>query len=429
MKELFSLEQMTHYLRERSCFFNHHLKLVPLQSPALNDIPLIDNSHYWHGSHDLAQWPVLTGPVDDAMFFKTGGTTSKGKLAVYTHGEWQALVQPFGKSLSCQLSNGDRVANLFFTGDLSAGFLFIHEALNHVDVSISEFPFTGNSDLQGLNTAIIEHRINVLAGIPAQLMKFAAHLATSGQVLRGVDTLLYGGESVFPGQLATFAKVFPNARVASIGYASVDAGLIGATSRDCELGEHRTFDDHTLLEIVDEQTGQVINECQRVGLLVVTNKSRRLMPILRYPVGDRACWLEPAGTPKRKFALRGRSALSQRVRVGMISLVIDEIHAIIQQMAGSEQWQLRIEQVEEIDHLSVNWVSEHEASTAAEISQALYQAFVAKHPFITLLTEDGQLIFQVKPCDVASISLHPRSGKQLRVLDLRVYSAAPELTA
>ena len=138
--------------------------------------------------------------------------------------------------------------------------------------------------------------------------------------------------------------VFPNVRIASIGYASVDAGLIGASSRDCALGEHRAFEPHTLLEIVDELTGEVIEECDRTGLLVVTNLTRRLMPLLRYPVGDRACWREPSTTPMRKFALKGRSAHSQRVRVGSLSLLVDEILLIVQRIAHSDQWQLLIEQ-------------------------------------------------------------------------------------
>ncbi|RON48113.1 AMP-dependent synthetase [Pseudomonas frederiksbergensis] len=427
MNELLTLEQLVQYIREHSRFYNKHLEHLPPQGFTPGDIPLIDGNTYWAGSHDLANWPVLTAPVDDALLFKTGGTTSQGKLAIYTHAEWQTLVTAFGQSLSSQLSSGDRVANMFFTGDLCASFLFIHDSLAHVNVSISEFPFTGNADFPGLTASIRDHRINVLAGIPAQLLKFAAYLTEHNCVLSDVDTLLYGGESVFAGQLAIFARVFPNARVASIGYASVDAGLIGDSDRDCALGEHRVFEKHTLLEIIDEQSGDIIEECNRVGLLVVTNLSRCLMPLLRYPVGDRACWLDPVASPRRKFALRGRSAHSQRVRVGVMSLMTDEIHGIVQRVTGSEQWQIRIEQVEYIDQLSVNWVPETGSRTIEHLSDALRDALVAHYPAISTLSHDGLLNFQVKSCNATELALHPRSGKQLRVLDLRVYASAPEV--
>lgn len=426
MKELFTLEQLVNFLREHSRFYSHHLKHLPLQGFALNDIPLIDGNNYWAGSHDLNQWPVLTAPVDDALLFKTGGTTSQGKLAVYTHDEWQTLVTAFGESLSSQLNNGDRVANLFFSGDLCASFLFIHDSLAHVRVAISEFPFTGNVDFQALTTAIGDHRINVLSGVPAQLLKYAAYLTEHGRVLTEVDTLLYGGESVFSAQLAIFARAFPNARIASIGYASVDAGLIGGCDRDCGQGEHRVFEHHTVLEIIDELSGEIIEECNRVGLLVVTNLNRRLMPLLRYPVGDRACWLEPTDTPRRKFALRGRSVHSQRVRVGVMSLLIDEIQTIVQRVTRSEQWQLRIEQVGHKDLLRLHWVAEDGTPAIDTLSQMLRQALTAHYPAIDMLNRDGLLDFQVSPCAVTDLSLHPRSGKQLRVLDLRVYTPAPE---
>lgn len=426
MKALSSFEQLVKHVREHSRFYRQHLNHLPEQGLTLSDIPVIDIKAYWTDSNELPHWPVLTAPVDDALVFKTGGSTSQGKLAVYTHDEWQSMVTAFGKSLSSQLNNGDRVANLFFAGDLYASFLFIHDSLGHVTVSISEFPFTGTVDFKELAAAISNHRINVLAGVPAQLLKFSAYLNQQQRVLSGVETLLYGGESVFAGQLKILAEAFPNARVASIGYASVDAGLIGGSHRDCAPGEHRMFEHHTVLEIIDEISGERIDECGRVGLLVVTNLRRRLMPLLRYPVGDRACWLEPPATPSRKFVLRGRSVYCQRVRVGVLSLMTDEIQAIVQRVTHSDHWQLRIEQVGHKDVVSVNWAPEGDAGAVESVNQQLLQALLARYGAIDALTEDGLLDFHVEPCQLTDLTLHPRSGKQLRVLDLRVYSPAPE---
>nr|WP_256730497.1 AMP-binding protein [Pseudomonas sp. ANT_H12B] len=376
---------------------------------------------YWAGSNDLSHWPVLTGNVDDALVFKTGGSTSQGKLAIYTYSEWQVMVSTFGQSLSSQLNDGDRVANLFFSGDLYASFLFIHDSLAHVGRSICEFPFTGHVELDVLADAIAQHRVNVLAGVPAQLLQLAAYLSQHGRVLCGIETLLYGGESLFAPQLAILTEVFPNARIASIGYASVDAGLIGATDRDCALGEHRVFEEHTLLEIVDELTGEVIEECDRTGQLVVTSLTRRLMPLVRYPVGDRACWREPGATPRRKFALKGRSAHSQRIRVGVLSLLTDEISEIVQRIANTDQWQLLIEQSGCKDILSVKWVPETQSKAIEPVHQALRDALVTHYPTIDGLSRAGQLDLRIVACAATELTLHPRSGKQLRVQDLRMY--------
>lgn len=426
MNPTYSLEQLLPYIRQRSNFYRKHLEHLPTKGLTLKDLPLTNVADYWAGSNDLSRWPVLTGNVNNALVFKTGGSTSQGKLAVYSCEEWQTLVSTFGASVSAQLNNGDRVANLFFSGDLYASFLFIHDSLAHVERSICEFPFTGNVELDVLADAIARHRINVLAGVPAQLLRFCAYLAQHRRVLCGVETLLYGGESLFAPQRAILEQVFPNARIASIGYASVDAGLIGASDRDCALGEHRVFEQQTLLEIIDEHTGEVIEECDRTGLLVLTNLTRRLMPLLRYPVGDRACWCEPAATPMRKFALKGRSAHSQRVRVGAVSLFTEEIHEIVQRVARSEQWQMLIEQTGHKDLLSVKWVPAPQLQTVEAVRQALHEALVAQYPIIDDLSREGLLELRVLPCATTDLKLHPRSGKQLRVLDLRAYDVPPQ---
>ncbi|TPG84683.1 AMP-binding protein [Pseudomonas mandelii] len=427
MKSTYSLEQLLPYIRQHSNFYRQQLQHLPPQGITLQDLPLTNAVDYWSDSNDLSHWPVLTGKVDDALVFKTGGSTSQGKLAVYTYNEWKELVSTFGESFSSQLNDGDRVANLFFSGDLYASFLFIHDSLAHVRRSICEFPFTGQVELDVLADAIDQHRINVLVGVPAQLLRLAAYLNQHRRVLRGVDTLLYGGESLFAPQVAILSDVFPNVRIASIGYASVDAGLIGASGRDCALGEHRVFDPQTLLEIVDELTGEVIEECDRTGLLVVTNLTRRLMPLLRYPVGDRACWREPGSTPKRKFALKGRSVHSQRVRVGVLSLLIDDIQQIVQRIAHNDQWQLLIEHDGYKDILSVKWVPSALSMATVPVCRALYEALVEHYPAIEELSRDGLLELRVLSCAVTALKLHPRSGKQLRVLDLRVYDApSPE---
>ncbi|MFX5046192.1 hypothetical protein ABTC39_20460, partial [Acinetobacter baumannii] len=79
---------------------------------------------------------------------------------------------------------------------------------------------------------------------------------------------------------------FPNARIASIGCACVDAGLIGLSTPDCLADEHRVFEPETIVEIIDEATGEPIDEINRSGMLVVTSLTRTLMPLIRYPVGD-----------------------------------------------------------------------------------------------------------------------------------------------
>lgn len=423
MKTIHQLNELITYARQHSGFYTETLSPINQPITALSQLPLTDPVDYWNQSHDLDRWPVLTGSPSQALVFKTGGSTSAGKLSVYSRSEWHTLVRDFGHSLTMQFKPDDRVANLFFAGDLYASFLFIHDALAHVDTSITEFPFTGDVDSSVLAEAIVQHRINVLAGVPAHLLAFAAWLSRHGQILQGVETILYGGESLFASQRQVLGQVFPNARITSIGYASVDAGFIGASTLDCDDGEHRMQDEHAIIEIIDEVSGALIDDCDQPGLLVLTNLNRTLMPLIRYPVGDRACWREPAGTARRKFALKGRSASSQRVRVGLLSLIPSEIGAIVRHTVGSDDWQLMIEQTAHKDVLSLKWQPTTPLPPSDEDACRQLESRLAEcYPLIKKLQADQLLELRIQRCTSEDLQRHPRSGKCLRVLDRRVYS-------
>ena len=417
MKKTDPINELAGFARQHSRYYKNSLADVPQTIHSLSELPLLAPADFWKSSEDLARWPVLTAPLEHALVFKTGGSTGSGKLSVYTRAEWQRTVEDFGRSLDGQLSAGDRVANLFFAGDLYASFLFIHDSLAHVTAGITQFPFTGEVEPAKLADAIAQHQINVLAGVPAQLLTFASWLKQCDRQLPVVDTVLYGGESLFASQRQLLEQVLPNVRIASIGYASVDGGFIGASQRDCLEGEHRTPEGHVLLEIVNEH-GAPIETCDQTGVLVVTSLHRRLMPLIRYPVGDLACWREPEGTAHRKFALKGRSSSSQRVRVGILSLITEEISETVRRITGSDDWQLLIEQVDCRDLLTLKCVS-NELST--HILQALEAPLIELYPQIPQLQAARLLELRIESCRFEDLVRHPRAGKGLRIVDNRCY--------
>ncbi|MFC5474757.1 phenylacetate--CoA ligase family protein [Paraherbaspirillum soli] len=421
------IENLVHYARQHAPFYAALYRDLPASGWQLQDLPLIDPADYWQQSVPLSSWPVLTGAIVDGHVFKTGGSTGDGKLSVYTRAEWHNFVSAFGRALSTRLHPGDRVANLFFAGDLYTSFLFIHSALAQSPVPVCEFPFTGAMDLAALAQAIATHQINVLACVPAQLMRFASHLAATKQMLPSVTTVLYGGESLFAEQISVLKQTFPNAIFASVGCASVDAGLVGASTPDCALGEHRVFDGDTLVEIVDDTSGQPIDAIGQNGILVVTNLQRRLMPLIRYPTGDLAAWCEPAGSPQRKFALRGRASQGHRVRVGTLSLFPSEIGTIVQQQFGPIPWQMAVGLADGMDQLTLRIACSEDADAAA--TDRLRATLLTRYPQIAACIQLGQLRLNVDCCPVGSLSLHPRSGKLLRVVDQRDYAAQPEQPA
>jgi phenylacetate-CoA ligase len=412
------LLSLVEHARAHSPHYRTLYRALPAHGWRLADLPPVDPAEYWRESHDLARWPALTAAPDDGHVFKTGGSTGDGKLSVFHRAEWRAFVQAFGAGLAHQLRDGDRVANLFFAGDLYTSLLFIHGALSHAPVALVEYPFTCQVEHDVLANALRQHRINVLAGVPAQLLRFARHLAARGDTLPDVRTVLYGGESLFDEQIALLAQVLPHARLGSVGCASVDAGLIGYADPACGHGEHRVFDDDSIVEIVDEDSGAPIDEVGRAGLLLITNLQRRLMPVIRYPSGDRACWREPPG-PARKFALLGRAAQGHRIRVGTLSLFPDALGRALDDACALLGWQLTLSRADGVDCLSFLLA----ARAPLELAP-IRAALLAAQPALAAQCAGQQVRVELRQTPLEQMRTHPRSGKLLRIVDQRDYASA-----
>ncbi len=122
-----------------------------------------------------------------------------------------------------------------------------------------------------------------------------------------IEHIIYAGELFSQEQRDALQTRFPGLQIHSAGYASVEGGPIGYASADCTSNEHRVYDQGTVVEILDEETDIPIEETGRPGRIVFTSLPRRLMPLIRFPTGDRAQWVDPLGTPDRKFLLMGRA--------------------------------------------------------------------------------------------------------------------------
>ncbi|MGW2633614.1 phenylacetate--CoA ligase family protein [Streptomyces chattanoogensis] len=309
------LSTLVRHARDHSPFYSDLYAALPPTVADLTALPVVDQDSFW-AANTVQDNRVLTGPLTEAVVYKTGGTTGAPKFSYYSREEWREFVTAFGQGLvDAGLRPGHRVADLFYAGDLYASFLFILDSLAHAPVDNVRLPIGGAAPLETTAPALEDFRAQVVAGTPTTLCRLAAHLITTGRQLPAVELLFFGGEPLFADQRPLLAAAFPNAEPRSLGYASVDAGLLGRPVPGPDPRVHRTFTPHTVLEILDETTGEPLREAGRPGRVVVTQLYRRLMPVLRYPAGDRAEWTDPdAGC----FRILGRA--DEGVRVGPVSL-------------------------------------------------------------------------------------------------------------
>lgn len=416
MKTIFTIEEIIQYAAKNSPYYRKLYEGCNLSK--LENLPLVDQEEFWH-ANTYTDNKLLTGPIRDGVVFKSGGTTGNPKFSAFTKSEWETFTDEFGEGMATNgLKEGDKVGNLFYSGDLYASFLFITKSLELCPVPCTHFPMTGAMDMEDVVKTVEEYGVNVLAGVPTSFINLAQWLFEKDKTLK-LDTILFGGESLYEDQIGILAKAFPGARINSVGYASVDGGHLGFYTDNCVNGEHEVFLNSCVMELIDEETGEVINETGRVGKLVYTNLTRLLMPIIRYPVGDRAEWMEMTQDGRgKRFVLRGRS--EEGARVGPVTVNGDDLHNIFHDNALADKinnFQFVIDRETGKDRLTINTV----AVPGFELSEIALRDLFYKERAMYKEAVDQNLIadIQFKLVDTEQLVRNKRTGKLRLVVDLR----------
>ncbi|HWM40632.1 MAG TPA: AMP-binding protein [Streptomyces sp.] len=416
-----SLAELVRFVRRNSSFYAALYSGLPDSVKELTELPVIPQTEFWQANTPRGN-TLLTGPLDEAVVFKSGGTTGAPKFSFYTREEWREFTTTFGAGLvEAGLQPGQRVADLFYAGDLYASFSFILDALHRAPVANVRLPIGGAAPLASTVETLEQFDVEVIAGAPTTLCSLAEYLRADSRQLPRVTTLFFGGESIFNDQQRLLATAFPNARVASVGYAAVDAGLVGAAVPGGDPRLHRAFTPHTVVEILDEHSGVPITRAGVPGRVVVTDLRRRLMPVLRYPVGDRAEW---TCTTAGHFRILGRA--EEGVRVGAVALHTQDVQDLVRSVDPAGRitgLQLVVRRWEDRDGLMLRLGSDLRDEELPELTAAVDKAFRAARPMYAAAVAARH----VHPMAVewvrhADLSVNTRSGKLIRVIDERPHA-------
>ena len=318
------LNELVRFVRKNSPYYGELLLDLPEEITDLTRLPVLDHTRYWE-ANTVENNRVLTGPLEDAVIFKTGGTTGAPKFAAYSRGEWADFVTDVADSMVRNgLRHGHRVANLFYGGELYASFVLWQEALADTSVGTVRLPMGGAASPEAVYKLLRDFSVEVTCSTPTTICRVANHMLQQGHQLPEVEIIFFAGEPIFDDQRRLLAAAFPNAEICAAIYGSVDSGVIGRPLRGDDQRVFLAQNREAVMEIVDDVTGEPICEPGRSGRLVKTDLRRRLMPILRYPVGDRAEWVDhDAGL----FRLLGR--LAEGVRIGPVMLFTEDVRHVV----------------------------------------------------------------------------------------------------
>ncbi|KJY00419.1 AMP-dependent synthetase like protein [Zymoseptoria brevis] len=410
------LQEFLHFVRSRSSYFQELWANVAPGAP-LSSYPPMDHESYWTIATSSCRERVLTGEHLDGIIYKSGGTTGTPKLSLYTQAEQMADVVYLAKFLrQSGVRQGDSVANLLYVGDLYGGFTGIAFALQFYPLGV-HLPIGGHLPIETMLQRLIEHRPTVVVAIVTQLHRMASLIAGGhAPPLTHVRLLLYGGEAMYEDQFAEIRRAFPRASMKSLVYGSTEAGVMGFCADDNDRRVHIANEPAMILEIVDED-GHTILEPGREGRLLATNLTRRLMPTVRYPTGDSACWVD---VKNRKFRLLGRDKVG--VRLSLVSVDTIILREIVQSLGGSQgsrSLQIVIERAASKDRirLRVTSLSMDKEQAELEISQALEKASTMYKEHV----HDGVIApLVVEICPLENFARSEHSGKVLEVVDDRM---------
>lgn len=312
------------------------------------------------------------------------------------------------------LTNGTRIANMFYAGGMYASFLYTYSMLYFASAKTIMYNLSGNISIEEMVHSILDHKINCLAGLPSILTKIVSYIDENNLTGFEVDTVYFAGETLYQDQRDRISKVFGREiEFRSIFYASNDGGPIGYFTKDCGFNEHRVMSELTLMELIDPDTGEVITEMNRPGVIYITSLFKTLIPLIRYPAGDMGEYTEPEGVPDRKFRILGRSNVA--ARAGYVTLYPQDIANVLKEC--------------NIDYYSYQIIVEREGRDFFRFKIACQEAGDTKL-FLEKLFEQRGILKEaiddetvgepiVEWCKASDLEYNPRTGKLKVIIDKR----------
>jgi phenylacetate-CoA ligase len=246
--KIYALSEIVTRAKEKSPYYRQLYKHVSDPSAVkLADLPVIDQGEFWT-ANTIRDNQLLTAPMEDGIVFKSGGTTGQPKFSIFTREEWDTFTQVFGEGMGhIGITRGDRIANLFYAGELYASFNFIMKSIEACPIPAVQFGISGAAAAETILKTVDDFQINVLSGLPTTILVVAEHYAQEPAKFPNIklEKIFFGGESMYPDQRKRLQAIFPGVKISSIGYASVDAGLLGYADSSCDVDEHRVFSKST----------------------------------------------------------------------------------------------------------------------------------------------------------------------------------------
>ena len=279
------------------------------------------------------------------------------------------------------------------------------------------YNLSGNIGIDEIVTTIHDHHVTCLAGTPSILTKIVSYINEHNLSGFDVDTIYFAGETLYEDQRNSISKTFGRKiDFRSIFYASNDGGPIGYFTKDCGFNEHRVMSDLCIMEIVDPDTGEVITEMNRPGVIYITCLFKTLIPLIRYPAGDMGEYTEPEGAADRKFRILGRSNVA--ARCGYVTLYPQDIGNVLNK-CGIEYYAYQMIVTHDMKDQFIFKIAVPD--TSSKDTQRFLEELYKERTLMLDAINDGVIkLPEVQWCKASDLEYNPRTGKLKVIIDKRI---------
>jgi len=406
------LENILYFAKNKSAYYK---KIIP-DSLNLKEIPLLTRELLLENSPPKSN-KILTGKVENGFYFCSGGSTGNPKYSFYSNEDFDESCKVLSNIfLSAGINKEDIIANIFIAGNLWTSFLVVNEAIK--SIGCINLPVSGSSRVEDMASYVNKFKATAIIGLPSLIMSLCEYIYKN-KIKHNVKKILYGGEHFSKEAIRFLTEDFGADFVKSAGYAMVDAGPVGIQCEYLDGGFHHPCDEYNFIEIIDEN-GNEVSEGEK-GEIIVTNISRKLMPIIRFKTGDLGRWIKTDKVckcgRKRVFELLGRCD-DVLIIAGMILLFDDVSKALGKVKQLSKIFQLVAEDDGIKEKLTIRVETDKkvdELKTFEEIKESLKNE--ADNIYFSM--KQGLLNLNVEFLKTGEIERNPRTGKIRQLIDLR----------
>ncbi|KAI1390369.1 uncharacterized protein F4822DRAFT_401699 [Hypoxylon trugodes] len=338
-EEIPTVQDVINFARENTNYYQNLHHDVQQDNPDLEDVPTIRARHYWALAR-IDPSHVLTRPFTEGKVYCTDNSASDISNVYLTKDEVRDLAREkailWSKALN--LAKGDRIVNIMAPRDLQVGFWEMANLFNGVyaPAESAQLLISNERSEPQITREIIGFNTNVIFGDMSDLTRIVQHCSRYHITMQSVAIILYLGRTVPKAFHSVWLTVFPNAKLFAPLYDKIDLGPLGVpapitTSEGCDIDPtYKVCERVAKLEIMADD-GTIIKQPGIKGNVVITHLMRRLQPIIRYPLGDVAEWVD---YESQTFKYYGRESL--KIELANITLDWAYVKNIVDSAVGTD---------------------------------------------------------------------------------------------